>query len=796
MKNKPFVLRRVRSIRLEGFKRLSLFLLLFFPFSLSAKKYDPLKSVDVVRINSTTQKLVNQHTILFDGNVEVVIDEKLRLWAEHVHVDKEKEQLTAYADEGGFVVVESDAFLLSTEKFSLDIKEQTGSAQNVKVHFKDAFIEAEHIQKFPEYVWELKGITYTPCDSKSPHWSLQAGKARMYGNYLIKASHVRFVAGVIPLLQMPTFVIPLQNRSKSGFLFPKFSYDQEFGLGYRQEFYLKIADRCDTTLGLAWKERRGVVVSNEFRWAREPESFTLLNGQYAQEKNAFVKREDSIKKGTKKSYWVDGHNYHEFKLGALPVQSLTRADFGTDKRIGYHFYNTTEHVDNYFYNALSFRSTKDKATFFLSASTEKITRDQFSELTEQQLEEFAPVQPVKDRNAVPGIQETEDKFTLNRLPRFDFNSIFFNLGAGIYTKHDLFCDWVFAREQSTQQLFVNKQLRKQEDVRALEKIDTARFLYRITIDKQVEFRKNFFRVFVLPELQLRTRIKDGSNASSRNRIEGTLWDQRARYRFLIQAGAEWVMPEVCFSSESRWFQHYLQPFLRWETIPRFKQDHWYFVDKHDRHFAKNELQFALRSNLLFGDASLDFFLKQGYEFDQSDSIFPLRRGVELPHLLPFVWNTEFNYKGLQIFLGQEIEWKDWRLLQLDIHASYFFKHGDVRIGCVYQDMKAQKVRELYSDIPLFLMLGVNIPIGEHFRLKYDGHFYARGKSWRSAGSAIRPLLHRTYLEYQGHCWGMLAGFEEKRYRQQGNWRNEWAVVLSFSLDTLGSFAGRLHRPWF
>ena len=48
------------------------------------------------------------------------------------------------------------------------------------------------------------------------------------------------------------------------------------------------------------------------------------------------------------------------------------------------------------------------------------------------------------------------------------------------------------------------------------------------------------------------------------------------------------------------------------------------------------------------------------------------------------------------------------------------------------------------------------------------------------------LLHRIHVSHSGHCWGLSLGFEEKRFRQQGELKGERQYFFSFKLDSLVS----------
>ena len=56
------------------------------------------------------------------------------------------------------------------------------------------------------------------------------------------------------------------------------------------------------------------------------------------------------------------------------------------------------------------------------------------------------------------------------------------------------------------------------------------------------------------------------------------------------------------------------------------------------------------------------------------------------------------------------------------------------------------------------------------------------------------MSHRFSLDYKGHCWGLALGYEEKRYREYGNWKREHVITVAIKLNSLGSFAKRFKRP--
>jgi len=267
------------------------FFLIFFLFFISTNLFSSikhfLKSVNVLRVNSVKQYVVDFNTVILEGEVEVWVDNKIHIWADKVVIDKEERLLLAERKSLSPVVVEDNNFFILMDRFSLNLQEKSGWADNVRIHVAEGYVSVQKAEKLKEggkVYWKMNDMSYTSCDNDCPHWVIKANSAKLCSNYLLSASGVLFKVGPVPAFFLPKIILPVQNRFKSGFLLPRFSFDEELGLGVREEFYWMLAPRCDNTFGVDWKEKKGTAFLNEFRWVRSPESFTLFNAYYAFEK--------------------------------------------------------------------------------------------------------------------------------------------------------------------------------------------------------------------------------------------------------------------------------------------------------------------------------------------------------------------------------------------------------------------------------------------------------------------------------------------------------------------------------
>lgn len=774
-----------------------LFISLFF-INLNAL-VTPSISGKFLRINSLKQTVLDEDKIIFEGSVEAVIDQKLHLCADKVEVDRGTQTLTASMNECGPVKLENNDFIILTDFMFLDLAKKTGYAKNIKIHMDEGFISAKKAEKLDDLDWRMEDILFSACDQDDLHWYFEASHAVVHGSYFIKSSNLLFNIGGVPVFYFPKMVFPIQGRSKSGFLIPKFSFDYDLGFGMKVEYYKYIGQHCDTTLGVDFKTRRGAVFSDEFRWARSPSAFTNIYGQYAIVNDSYALQGVNIVQKTQHRYWVQGKDLSYLThLGSFDIRSLICADFGTDKNIGYYFYNNIEEVDDTFLNAIIFRGISKKHLIELKGDKARTIRKQFINLTD---EEFNIANRIVDKNRSKFTEsdcdltfkkEIEDRFNTTKVPHFEWNPSNWNFNNILFYRHDLFFDQIFYKQVEIERIFANSRMIKESSLIPLEKHDVFRVGYRGNIHSAFNLKNNTFRFFVEPQVQFRSNTPL-NYVTKKNVIEDHIFG-RGAYRIYAKYGAQWMLPDATRYSDDFSCIHYSQPSLKWTFLPKFYQKNWYYMDLWDRAYPIHELSCDLRNDWNWKNWTFDLDLEQGYDFYNKSDIFYLRRGVKQRHLLPFNYDFSVGWKLFKVSLAQEFEWGSSRLLQSQISAGIFKDKLNFSVGYFYQHPLLQQSRELLSNVPHFVLMNVAIPLGKEVLLCYEGQFYDEqgGHFWDLHG--LKPLIHRIKMDINGHCWGFYLGFEEKKYRECGNWRAEHSVVFSLRLDSLGSFAKKFRRP--
>jgi LPS-assembly protein len=116
---------------------------------------------------------------------------------------------------------------------------------------------------------DLRHASYSTCppESKTCAWHLTVkdlhldkteGRGTAY-NSTLWLRH-------LPIMYLPYFSFPLDDRRKSGFLYPSFSSSSNNGFSYTQPYYLNLAPNYDMIVSPTYYEERGEYLDADFRY--------------------------------------------------------------------------------------------------------------------------------------------------------------------------------------------------------------------------------------------------------------------------------------------------------------------------------------------------------------------------------------------------------------------------------------------------------------------------------------------------------------------------------------------------
>ncbi|MEW8137787.1 MAG: LPS assembly protein LptD [Candidatus Thiodiazotropha endolucinida] len=156
----------------------------------------------------------------------------------------------------GYLELDDDRGWLSDSEFRLTENNARGSAALITLTSKDQ----SHYEK----------VVYSTCPPDRNDWSLVASEleidmAEGWGS----ARHARLQLAGLPVLYIPYFTFPVDERRKTGLLIPSIGSSNRLGSELTLPYYFNIAPNYDATLTPRLMSKRGVMLGGEFRFLGE-----------------------------------------------------------------------------------------------------------------------------------------------------------------------------------------------------------------------------------------------------------------------------------------------------------------------------------------------------------------------------------------------------------------------------------------------------------------------------------------------------------------------------------------------
>ncbi|MES0872697.1 LPS-assembly protein LptD [Sinimarinibacterium thermocellulolyticum] len=127
--------------------------------------------------------------------------------------------------------------------------------------------EAGRIELDAKGTARLEGARFTTCAPQSDAWYLEARAITLdHESGLGTARHARLRFFRVPILYAPWFQFPIDDRRRSGLLFPTVGNSDNTGLDVRQPLYLNLAPNYDATLTPRYMSDRGVQIDADARY--------------------------------------------------------------------------------------------------------------------------------------------------------------------------------------------------------------------------------------------------------------------------------------------------------------------------------------------------------------------------------------------------------------------------------------------------------------------------------------------------------------------------------------------------
>ncbi len=217
--------------------------IIMYATQLDASNLDLARASGHVELFRADQHLTTEQILYDPANKEITMPVAVSYEDQQVWVRGEKAHYNFEDESGKFLQID----------YGL-----TGSSANGS---------AEWIELIGGHTSQLHRIVYTTCPSEQPDWELSASKLELQhekGIGVALGAKLKFKG--IPILYVPWFTFPIDDRRKSGFLYPSFGNTNDNGFELGIPWYWNIAPNHDATIEPRYFANRGFLVSGEYRF--------------------------------------------------------------------------------------------------------------------------------------------------------------------------------------------------------------------------------------------------------------------------------------------------------------------------------------------------------------------------------------------------------------------------------------------------------------------------------------------------------------------------------------------------
>lgn len=203
-----------------------------------------------------------------EGNV-VIDQEGRQIRAERVTID----QTQTYAKAEGQVQLAQGGLISQSDDINYNLKTQQGDLNNsfFIAEEQHAHGRAEKIAKTSDDTLELENTTYSTCPpEQKPTWKIQADQIKLNQETgRGETRNTKLYVKDVPVLAVPYFNFPIDDRRTTGILTPTFGFTNDGGLELGVPVYLNLAPQYDATITPRYISDRGAMLDGEFRYLTE-----------------------------------------------------------------------------------------------------------------------------------------------------------------------------------------------------------------------------------------------------------------------------------------------------------------------------------------------------------------------------------------------------------------------------------------------------------------------------------------------------------------------------------------------
>lgn len=224
---------------------------------------DPTQTTSVLTADSAYYN--PNGTSVLEGNVN--IDQQGRsIRADRIELD----QSQTHAKAEGRVQMAQSGLFAQSDAVNYNLQTQTGDFNNSYYisEQQQAHGYATQIKRTAPEIVILENASYSTCEpSVKPAWHIQAKSIELnQGTGRGTTRDARLYIKDVPVIPIPYFNFPIDDRRTTGFLTPTFGYTNDGGLQLGIPYYLNLAPNYDLTATPRYLGGRGFMFEGDFRY--------------------------------------------------------------------------------------------------------------------------------------------------------------------------------------------------------------------------------------------------------------------------------------------------------------------------------------------------------------------------------------------------------------------------------------------------------------------------------------------------------------------------------------------------
>ena len=243
------------------------------------------------------------------------------------------------------------------------------------------FLEGDLIEKLVDYEkngegqYALHNGFVTACTGDSPDWRVKSKYALIRIENYAHMNRSSFWISKLPVFYLPYWFFPTKSDRATGLLIPNIAYSNRRGVVITDDFFWAINDRTDITLGGTYYSLVGLEENFQWRNAIDQYSRGELNLQHIKERKSLHLDRDS------KERWRG--TYEQSYLFPYDIRATVNLDFTSDQYFDHDYgYELEQQADRFMESRISLTKNWDLAHITLDGVYEK-DFDQYHDETMQ-----------------------------------------------------------------------------------------------------------------------------------------------------------------------------------------------------------------------------------------------------------------------------------------------------------------------------------------------------------------------------------------------------------------------------